>query len=168
MKNIKTKKIVLDILIILLTIITVTIIFLILKKDAKASASKRMVKEFILTTTKIDSKTENNIKNVSNNNNNKENITYKDNSDIKLSSYRKKYNNNDIVGILSVNGTKINTLLLQTDNNTYYQRRLPNKKKHITGSVFIDYRTKLNKDKNIIIYGHNANNYDIPFRYLRY
>ena len=75
MKNIKTKKIVLDILIILLTIITVTIIFLILKKDAKASASKRMVKEFILTTTKIDSKTENNIKNVSNNNDNKENIT---------------------------------------------------------------------------------------------
>lgn len=167
MKNIKTKKIVLDILIILLAIITVTIIFLILKKDVKASASKRMVKEFILTTTKIDSKTENNIKNVSNNNNNKENITYKDNSDIKLSSYRKRYNNNDIVGILSINGTKINTLLLQTDNNTYYQRRLPNKKKHITGSVFIDYRTKLNKDKNVIIYGHNANNYDIPFRYLR-
>ena len=38
----------------------------------------------------------------------------------------------------------------------------------ITGSVFIDYRTKLNEDKNVIIYGHNANNYDIPFRYLRY
>lgn len=163
----KTKKIVLDILIVLLVILTFSIIFLILKKDAKASASKSAVKEFILTTTKTDKITTNNIHNISNNNNNNKNITYKNNSDISLNEYRKKYNNNDIVGILSINNTKINTLLLQTDNNTYYQRRLPNKKRHITGSVFIDYRTKLNKDKNVIIYGHNANNYDIPFKYLR-
>ena len=44
---------------------------------------------------------------------------------------------------------------------------MPNKKKHVTGSVFIDYRTKLDENKNVIIYGHNANNYDIPFKYLR-
>lgn len=84
-----------------------------------------------------------------------------------LDSYRNKYNNDEVVAILSIDNTPINTVLMQTTNNDYYVRRLPNKKKHVTGSVFIDYRTKLNKDKNVIIYGHNANNYDIPFRYLR-
>ena len=165
MNKTKKGKITLNILIIIFTIFSFYLIFLLFSNEAKNSKNKMIVKEFILTTTIKN--TTNNIINISNNDNNKENKAYKDNSDISLDSYRKKYNNNDIVGILSVDNTKINTLLLQTNNNIYYQRRLPNKKKHITGSVFIDYRTKLDKDKNVIIYGHNANNYDIPFKYLR-
>ena len=45
--------------------------------------------------------------------------------ELSLEDYRKKYNNSDIVGILSVKNTKINTLLLQTEDNDYYLVHIP-------------------------------------------
>ena len=162
MKNKKLNNIKLDLFIIFFIALTGYLLFYLISYSVKDEKSKRQVKEFILSTT-----TKNNVVNVSNQIDNKEQ-TKKVEKELTLNDYREKYNNKDIVGILSVKNTKINTLLLQAEDNEYYLRRLPNKKKHITGSVFIDYRTKLNEDKNVIIYGHNANNYDIPFRYLRY
>ena len=162
MKNKKLNNIKLDLFIIFFIALTGYLLFYLISYSVKDEKSKRQVKEFILSTT-----TKNNVVNVSNQIDNKEQ-TKKVEKELTLNDYREKYNNKDIVGILSVKNTKINTLLLQAEDNEYYLRRLPNKKKHITGSVFIDYRTKLNDDKNVIIYGHNANNYDIPFRYLRY
>lgn len=162
MKNKKLNNIKLDLFIIFFIALTGYLLFYLISYSVKDEKSKRQVKEFILSTT-----TKNNVVNVSNQIDNKEQ-TKKVEKELTLNDYREKYNNKDIVGILSVKNTKINTLLLQAEDNDYYLRRLPNKKKHITGSVFIDYRTKLNEDKNVIIYGHNANNYDIPFRYLRY
>ena len=150
-----------NLLIILFSMLSCFLIFMLLSNETKNYKSEKEVKEFILTTTKS------NIVKLSNTKENETKVE-KIEKELSLEDYRKKYNNSDIVGILSVKNTKINTLLLQAEDNDYYLRRLPNKKKHITGSVFIDYRTMLNKDKNVVIYGHNANNYDIPFRYLRY
>lgn len=150
-----------DLLIILFSALTCFLFFSLLSRETKNYKREKEVKEFILTTTK------NNIVKLSNIKEDETKVE-KVEKELSLDDYRRKYNNTDIVGILSVKNTKINTLLLQADDNNYYLRRLPNKKKHVTGSVFVDYRTTINKDKNVIIYGHNANNYDIPFRYLRY
>ena len=80
--------------------------------------------------------------------------------------YQQKYNNQDIKGILKIDGLNINTLVVQTNDNEYYLNHLVNKQFNILGSVFIDYRTKLNNSKKIIIYGHSSNEYEIPFNNL--
>ena len=56
------------------------------------------------------------------------NITnYKENSEEIIKRYQKEYQNNDIVGILKLEGAGINTFLVQTDNNDYYLKHLINK-----------------------------------------
>lgn len=72
-----------------------------------------------------------------------------------LDYYRNYYQNNDIKGILKIDGTKINTLLVQTTNNTYYLNHSLYRKKNSRGANFIDYRTPLNFQQ-VNIYGHNA------------
>lgn len=158
MRNKNIKKIILNFLIIFFLIGTFFCLYLILNNKNQVSKENKMLEQFIVSVdnNKITNSYNNDVLEIS-----------KVSETTKLEEYRKKYNNDEIVGVLSIDKTKINTLLLQTTNNDYYLRRLPNKEKHITGSVFIDYKTKLDNDKNVIIYGHNANNYDIPFRYLR-
>lgn len=156
--------IVINLFIIIFSIVIFITTFLIVKENIENKKSKLEVKEFIIDKKVAIKEQEpkeevNKEKTVLNNSDTEYNI-------YDLNMYRDKYNNKDIVGILSIPNTRINTLLLQSDNNEYYLRRLPNKKQHITGSVFIDYRTKINDNNIVIIYGHNASNYDIPFRYL--
>lgn len=64
--------------------------------------------------------------------------------------------NNQIVAYLKVNGTKIRHAVVQAKDNKYYLRRSLDKKYNVGGSIFMDYRNKLDgEDKNIVIYGHN-------------
>lgn len=64
--------------------------------------------------------------------------------------------NLDIVGWIKVNGTEIEYPVLQTENNTYYLAHGLDKSENSAGSIFVDYRNKLDStDKNLIIYGHN-------------
>ena len=81
--------------------------------------------------------------------------------------YQKEYNNKEIVGILKIEGADINTLLVQTDNNSYYLNHLVNKKPNKTGSVFVDYRTNIDGAKQVNIYGHSSGGYDLPFDRLK-
>ncbi|MBR6614115.1 MAG: class B sortase [Clostridia bacterium] len=67
--------------------------------------------------------------------------------------------NNQIVAYLKVNGTKIEYAVVQAKDNSYYLRRNLDKKYNIGGSIFMDYKNKLDgTDKNIVIYGHNMKN----------
>lgn len=150
-----------DLLIILFLPITCFLMYLMLSNETKRYKDNNLVKEFIITSKNT------NIVKLSNNEENINKNIIKEDKKLSVKDYQNKYNNTDIKAILSIKNTKINTVLLQSYDNNYYLRRLPNKKRHITGSVFIDYRTNLITDKNVIIYGHNANNYDIPFKYLR-
>lgn len=93
-----------------------------------------------------------------------ENVSDFDSLSKKYETYRKDFNNNDIVGSIRVG--KINTLLVQTDNNTYYLNHLLNRESSVMGSVFIDYRTILDSSWQINIYGHNSDIYDVPFKGL--
>ncbi len=64
--------------------------------------------------------------------------------------------NNDTVGWIQVNNTKINYPVVQADTNSYYLNRDYFKKKNSMGWIFMDYRNNIeNLDRNTIIYGHN-------------
>ncbi len=67
--------------------------------------------------------------------------------------------NNQIVAYLKVNGTKIEYAVVQAKDNSYYLRKSLDKKYNVGGSIFMDYKNKLDgTDKNIVIYGHNMKN----------
>jgi len=64
--------------------------------------------------------------------------------------------NEDIIGWITIEDTKIHYPILQTDNNEFYLTRNYKKEETRAGSIFLDYRNdpKLEKNKNTIIYGH--------------
>ena len=67
--------------------------------------------------------------------------------------------NSDIVGYVDVSGTDIGYTVVKTDNNDYYLNHNYEKNYSDLGWIFADYRNKFDeKDKNIIIYGHNMKN----------
>jgi len=79
-----------------------------------------------------------------------------DESEYKVDFEKLKEINNQIVAYLKVNGTKIEYAVVQAKDNNYYLRRNLDKKYNIGGSIFMDYKNKLDgTDKNIVIYGHN-------------
>lgn len=89
-----------------------------------------------------------------------------DNSKIyDLNYYKDYYLNEDIIGSLKIKDSKIDTLLVKSNNNEYYLNHSINKEYDIKGSIFVDYRTNLNS-KQINIYGHNSKEYDLPFKEL--
>lgn len=82
-----------------------------------------------------------------------------------LAYYKEHYLNDDIIGSLKIEGTNINTLLVKANDNEYYLNHSLNKQYDEIGSIFVDYRVNLDS-KQINIYGHNSNVYDVPFKEL--
>ncbi len=91
-------------------------------------------------------------------------IMIKDNSDNENSKDEKIINsydklleiNPDMVGWITVNGTKIDYPIVRTTDNSYYLTRNFYKEKDYNGWVFMDYRNNINNlDDNTIIYAHN-------------
>lgn len=95
------------------------------------------------------------------------NLKVEDSEENLIEVAKKEYKNDDIVGILKLDGAGINTLLVQTNDNKYYLNHLIDKTPNKVGSVFIDYRTQIGESKQINIYGHSSGNYDIPFDNLK-
>ena len=84
----------------------------------------------------------------------------------KYYNFRNEYGNDDIIGSINIPGADINTLFVKTTNNTYYLNHTLKKEKSRIGAVFMDYRNTF-EDKQINIYGHNSNKYDVAFKNLR-
>ena len=64
--------------------------------------------------------------------------------------------NEEVVGELIVNNTKVDYPVVQASDNDYYLDHNINKEKNANGWVFLDFRNDaMNLDKNNIIYGHN-------------
>lgn len=80
--------------------------------------------------------------------------------------YKKEFNNNDIIGRLIIDSLNIDELLVQTTDNDYYLRRLLDGTYNVMGSMFVDYRSDIENGRQINIYGHNSDIYDLPFRKL--
>lgn len=91
-------------------------------------------------------------------------LSSKFSKDVNLSSKRKEYNNNEIVGRLEIPGV-FNILVTKTSNNKFYLDHSLSKKSDKKGTEFLDFRTNVT-DQRINIYGHNSRTYDIPFRKL--
>lgn len=65
--------------------------------------------------------------------------------------------NNEVIGWVSVNNTKINYPVVHHSDNKYYLEHDIYGKKVITGWIFMDYRNDINfNDQNTIVYGHNT------------
>ena len=82
-----------------------------------------------------------------------------------LEYYKEYYKNDNIVGRLKIRNTSIDTLLVKGNDNEYYLNHSISNEYDEKGSIFIDYRTDLNS-KQINIYGHNSNVYDVIFKEL--
>lgn len=77
-----------------------------------------------------------------------------------LPEYREMYEENkDLAGWLQIDGTVINYPVLQSDSeedSQFYLTHSFTKKKDKNGSLFMDYRNDfVDRDTNLIIYGHN-------------
>ncbi|SHG51772.1 class B sortase [Ornithinibacillus halophilus] len=67
--------------------------------------------------------------------------------------------NEDIVGWIKIEDTKIDYPILHSKNNEEYLTQNFNKEYSILGSIFMDYRNDIeNPSKNTIIYGHRTKN----------
>lgn len=92
---------------------------------------------------------------------NKENT--KINYEEKLNELRKEYKNNDIVGVLSLENTNLNEIVMQYTDNDYYLEHTVYHEENWRGQTYLDYRVDINDGKKLIIYGHNSPNYSLPF-----
>ena len=96
-----------------------------------------------------------------------------DNKKIKEDKYAKILNsdlasllsvNPDVVGWLTVNGTKINYPILQATDNEYYLKHDIYSKKDSNGWIFADYRNnRFDLNDNLILYGHNRYSNGVMF-----
>lgn len=96
--------------------------------------------------------------------NNQEIIIDKPDYKEEINKLKVDYNNNDIVGILSIENTDFNEIVVQTIDNDYYLEHSLNKQYDWRGQTFLDYRVDINNSKKLLIYGHNSGNYNLPFK----
>ncbi|MBQ6796687.1 MAG: class B sortase [Clostridia bacterium] len=67
--------------------------------------------------------------------------------------------NSSIIGWIYCEGTPINYPVVQSTDNEYFVRRMPDGTRNQAGSIFMDYRCSPTcQDTNTIIYGHNMKN----------
>jgi SrtB family sortase len=79
---------------------------------------------------------------------------------------RNEYENKDIVGLLKINDTNLKVLVTQaTDNNKYLINNIYGER-DVRGNPFLDYRVNINSSSKLLIYGHNSDTYDVPFKEL--
>ena len=89
---------------------------------------------------------------------------YKINYEKEITKLKKIYNNDDIVGILWLENSNFNEVVVQYSNNDYYLEHDINNDNNWMGQTFLDYRNDINSSKKLIIYGHNSNYYELPFK----
>lgn len=68
--------------------------------------------------------------------------------------------NDEYIGWLKINGTKVDYPVFQHKDNDFYLSKDYKKEDSIAGSIFVDHRNYnvLTRNKNTVIYGHNMKN----------
>ena len=88
-----------------------------------------------------------------------DNISGAVSNDFKIDFKAVKERNSDTVAYLAVNGLDISNFVVKAKDNSYYLNHNFDKKYSTAGWIFADFHNKVSeKDKNIIIYGHNTKN----------
>ena len=85
-----------------------------------------------------------------------------------INKLKEEYNNDEVVGVLSIPDTSINTVVVQHDDNSYYLDHNARGEETVEGAAYLDYRVDINSGRKNIIYGHNGdtNLLDVPFNDL--
>ena len=91
----------------------------------------------------------------------KETIDYKKIID----DLRVAYNNNDVIGKLTIEGTDIDEAIMQSSDNDFYLRHNEYGEYQQEGSIYADFRTNLDSRK-VLIFGHSSPNWQVPFNEL--
>ena len=110
---------------------------------------------------------------------NNEKVTVKDNvtlADLKIDDvvddrkivdeYINKYNNQDVIGEISIPNTDFKRALMQSSDNNYYLYHTEDKTESFMGSIYLDYRVNLENSKKLLVYGHNSDSIVMPFDIL--
>ncbi|QJD87036.1 class B sortase [Cohnella herbarum] len=67
--------------------------------------------------------------------------------------------NEDIVGWVKIDETRIDYPVVQAEDNDFYLSNDVNRKSNVAGSIFMDYRNKVGEaNRNTILYGHDMKN----------
>lgn len=85
----------------------------------------------------------------------------------KVKELQNYYNNNDIIGTITIDGIdNFYYPIVQAKDNDYYLKHNYYKEYDKYGSIYADYRTSLDNSKKILIYGHSSRKIDVPFNKL--
>lgn len=87
-------------------------------------------------------------------------------SDNEYSKIKSDYNNDDLVGMIQIEGTDINEPVFQANDNDYYLTHNGHKEDDRLGALYLDYRCSFDTSKKKIIFGHNFVNANTPFKTL--
>ena len=98
---------------------------------------------------------------------NNENVTVENTYEEKnkVLELREKYQNDEIVGNVMIEGTNIDEAILKHNDNDYYLHHDNYGNYEINGSIFLDHRINLD-DRKVLIFGHSSIYEDIPFNEL--
>ena len=83
-----------------------------------------------------------------------------------ISDLQSYYNNKEIVGLLNIDNTDNNIVIVQGQDNKEYLTKDLYKNNDKYGTPFLDYRVDINNDNKLLIYGHNSSKKNIPFTIL--
>jgi len=98
---------------------------------------------------------------------NTESVTYEEvNYEEIINSLKTEYQNDDIVGIFSIENTDFKVPLLQGKDNNYYLNHTPDGEENFMGSIYLDYRVDIDSSRKLLIFGHNSSRIDMPFKIL--
>lgn len=88
-----------------------------------------------------------------------------DNNEI-VEKYVDKYNNQDVVGEIKIVNTDYKKAIMQSSDNNFYLNHLEDKTSSYMGSIYLDFRIDINNDSKLLIFGHNSNTIEMPFKIL--
>jgi len=85
-----------------------------------------------------------------------------------IEKLREEYQNDEIVGVITIPNTDINSVVVQHSDNKYYLDHSVTGEENVEGAIYLDYRVEINSGRKNIIYGHNGDSelLDVPFNAL--
>jgi len=79
-----------------------------------------------------------------------------------INELKAKYNNLDVIAYIEIPGV-LKEAVAQTTNNDYYLHYDLEKNENIIGATFLDYRTKIDESKKLLVYSHSDPEGTLPF-----
>lgn len=83
-----------------------------------------------------------------------------------INEYINDYNNQDVVGEIKIVNTNYKKAIMQGDDNDYYLNHLENGTSSYMGSIYLDFRIDIENDNKLLVFGHNSDTIDMPFKIL--